>query len=186
MKIILKILVVVVLCLVFIVLYSTYSKNGNFNVNIKETISDYHRPEKLVGYFVPGLQIINTEKDSPLNRVGLTTLAGSEEYGESSLKSGDVITGIVIDYEKANFWDILTRQQKSEYFIPVDTEKELYDTLKKLDTNKIKLGIVRKTFKGISEEESGWYRYRPDIAVFSVDNLEGDYLKVKLEPNVNK
>lgn len=161
---------------VLLVLYSTYSKQGNFNVNVREIINDYSPKEELVGPFVPGLKIVDIEKDSPLNKIGLTVLAGAEEYGDSSLKIGDVITGVALDYKKANFWDVITRQQKSEYFIPVDTEQELYQAINNIGLNKITLGVVRKEFKGITEEEAGWYRYRPDLAVFSVEELKGNYL----------
>lgn len=182
-KILLSLFITIIVVLLFIFLANKKVKETP-NIQLNNNIYDETK-EKLVGPFVPGLKITSIEKDSPLNKVGLTVLAEAEKYGESSLKIGDVITGVSLDYKKSNFWDILTKEQKSEYFIPVETEQELYQAINNIGSNKIILGVVRKEFKGITKEESGFYRYRPDLAVFSIEKLNGNYLKATMIPNIN-
>lgn len=179
MKKFLTLTAILILIIILVMTYFTYSKYGTLNMN-KITSDNALWGDLTKGVVIPGLRIMNLEDNSPLKKVGLVSLNDGTGYGNQPLLKDDIITGISINYDKTNFGDILARERLSKYFITVNYPQELYSELNKLKTNKIMLGVVRKVKAGTG------YSYRSDIAVFSVEKLEGDYLKATMVSNTKE
>ena len=185
-KILIYILIIVILG-ALVVLYfnksSNQSSNNNsdINENSEEASSTFvngvEGEKEFKKIVIPGLRIMSINNDSPLNQVTLVTLDDGEKTGASSLLTDDIITGISLDYNKTNLQDVIQRERPSKYFIPINNEQELYSEINKLKTNKVMLGVVRKVMAGTG------YVYRPDIATFEIEKLEGNYLKATFLPN---
>lgn len=156
-----------------------YFKNSNSN-KVKEESNLNLVKEEQKDVIIPGLRIMNIDDNSPLKHVGLVSLNAGYGYGDESLLVKDIITGVSIDYDKTNYRDIILRKTSSKYFIPVNSERELYSEINKLGNKKIILGIVRKVEAGTG------YDNRPDLATISLEKLEGNYLGVSLSLNTKE